>query len=289
MEIKPVKTAVPPQYPTREGVSARQIKESVPQRWADSHAAKIALGTLAAMSLAGCTPPRTAGVPIAPSPTTEETVIQSPIVTDIVIGEAMSPTVAVAPLFEHGDGMGAFGCDMVTPPVFLSEDEALSVINTVAKEYGLKFSAGNAPALDNVLQPVTNIYEPENKDASDTLVTMTPDFADVEHGVALEFVSVEDVKSWHQDKGYGVSVENYDTLDAAEQLSEALESATHVNACGYTLGVLYDPCEQQDPISGGDWEAALQEAKEQSRVQSEEALAAQVKDFLEWLKAEGVI
>ena len=285
MEIKPVKTASHPQYPVREDVSAEQIKESVPQRWIDSRAAKVALGTLAAMSLAGCTQLRTSGIPIAPSPTTEETVIQSPIVTDVVMGEAMSPTISVAPLFEHGEGMGAFGCDMVTPPVFLSEDEALSVINNVARDYGLKFSTGNTPALDNVLRPATNIYEPDNKEASNTFVTMTPDFADAKHGVALEFVSVEDVKSWHQEQGFGSSVESYDALDAAEQLSEALEIAVPQDYNYAVVGVLYDPCEQQDVKNGEDWQAA----EAQNRADSEEQLAAQVKDFLEWLKAEGVI
>jgi hypothetical protein len=288
MEIKPVGIAVYPQYPKREGISSEQIKDSVPQRWAGSHAAKIALGALAAMSLAGCTPPRTAGVPIAPSPTTEEMVSQSPVVDDVLMGEVMAPTISVAPLFEHGDGMGAFGCDMVTPPVFLTEDEALSVINNVAKEYGLTFSAKGAPALANVLQPVTNIYEPEEKAAPDTVVTLTPDFADAAHGVVLEFVSVEDVRSWHKDQGFASSVESYDALDAAEQLSEALESAA-ADTGGCTVGVLYDPCEQQDPQNGGDWEAAVRDAEAQSRARSEAALAAQVRDFLEWLKAQGVI
>ena len=210
MQIKPVKTTAAPQYPKREAVSAEQIKISVPLRWANSRTAKAALATLAAMSLAGCT--RTAGVPIAPSPTTEETVTQTPIITDVLPGEAMAPTISVAPLFEHGDGMGAFGCDMVTPPVFLTEDEALSVINNVAKEYGITFSVQGAPALTGVLEPVTNIFDPENKAASDTLVTLTPDFADAQHGIVLEYVSVEDVRAWHQDQGFASSVESYDVL-----------------------------------------------------------------------------
>lgn len=293
MEIKPVKNAASPQYPVREEVSSDQIKACVPQRWADSRAAKVALGTLAAMTLAGCTPQVAAGGPLAPETVTEVTASQCAVLealeTAVVDGAPMGKTMlyflSIAPLFLHGEGMGAFGCDMVTPPAFLSEDEALSVINTVAKEYGLKFASANSPVLNNVLQPVTNIYAPEIKADSDTFMTMTTEFADAEHGVALEFVSVEDVKSWHKEAGIATSVESYATQDAAEQLSEALESAVPENFESCTVGVLYDPCETTEVKNGEDPRAAEAQSRDESKAQ----LAAQVKDFLEWLKAEGVI
>lgn len=284
MEIKPVKDAQPPNYPLKKEVSTQQIKASVPQRWVLSRAAKVALGTLAAMSLAGCLPEVYPGEAIAPAVTTENTV--SPTEGQPLAGVPAAPAVTVPPLFVHGEGLGAFGCVMVVPPAFLSEDEALSVINNVAKEYGLTFSAKGAPALDHVLQPVTNIYESENKGIPSTYITLTPDFADADHGVAIEFVSVEDVKAWHQETGLEISVERYATQDAAEQLSEALETATPENFEHCTVGVLYDPCEiTEERVEGEDWEAA----EEKSRVLSVAQLSAQVKDFCEWLKAEGII
>ena len=283
MGLKPVKEALPPKYPLKEEVSTEHIKASVPQRWVISHAAKVALGTLAAMSLVGCAPEVYPGEAISPAITTENSV--SPTEGHALAGVPMAPAVTVAPLFIHGEGMGAFGCMMVAPPAFLSEDEALSVINTVAKEYGLMFSAKGAPALDHVQQPVTNMYEPENKGTSDTLVTLAPDFADAEHGVAIEFVSVEDVKSWHEETEYEISVEHYATQDAAEQLSEALESATPENFERCAVGVLYDPCGTAEDTEGEDSE----DAEEKSRALSVEQLSAQVKDFCEWLKAQGII
>lgn len=282
MELKPVKDVLKPNYPLKDEVSTQQIKACVPQRWVASRAAKVALGTLAAMSLAGCVQ-TTAGVPIAPASSSEETT--SCIIDDLVIGEAMAPTVSVAPLFTHGEGMGSFGCVMVAPPAFLSEDEALSVINAVAKDYGLTFATKGAPVLDNVLQPVTNIFEPENITASETLITLTPDFADTTYGIAIEFVSVEDVKAWHKETGYGVSVESYATQDAADQLSEGLESASVEDFESCTIGVLYDPCEMTDVTEKLEPEAA--EAK--SRELSVEQLSAQIRDFCEWLKAQGII
>ena len=283
MEIKPVKDAQPPKYPLKEEVSTEHVKASVPQRWVMSRAAKVALGTLAAMSLAGCVPEVFPGEAIAPAVTTENTV--SPPDGQALAGVPMAPTVTVAPLFTHGDGLGAFGCVMVAPPAFLSEDEALSVINNVAKDYGLTFSTKGAPALDHVQQPVTNIYESENKAAPKTLITLTPDFADADHGVAIEFVSIEDVKSWHQETGHEVSVERYATQDAAEQLSEALEGAVLEDFESCTVGVLYDPCETVEETESEEWEAA----EEKSRALSVTQLSAQVKDFCEWLKAQGII
>jgi hypothetical protein len=287
MDIKPVKDAVEPQYPRKEEVTTDRIKVCVPLRWANSPAAKVALGTLAAMTLTACTPLRTAGVPLAPETASEAScsVSQSPTVSDVPMGEVIANTVTVAPLFLHGDGLGAFGCVMVAPPAFLSEDEALAVINNVAKDYGLKFSAQGAPEIRNVQQPVTNIYEPDNKAESSETMTLTPDFADTEHGVMIEFVSMEDVVSWHKDTGYAVSVESYDTQDAAAQLSEALEAGTPQDYANPTVGVLYDPCETVEGTEIKDYEAAEQQA----RALSGEQLSAQVKDFFEWLKSEGII
>ena len=283
MEIKPVQSSQPPAYPRKEEVGAEQIKASIPQRWVMTRAARVALGALAAMSLAGCAPIRDAATasPLA----TGDTVCETPTDGQVLAGVPMAPSVQVAPLFSHGEGLGAFGCVMVAPPAFLSEDEALSVINNVAKEYGLTFSAPGTPEFANVLQPVTNIYRPEEKEAADTLITLTPDFADAEHGIALEFVSTEDVISWHRETNYEISVENYNTQDAAEQLSEALESAEPQPYGSVTVGVLYDPCEVAENAEGEDWEAV----EEMSRALSVEQLSAQVRDFCEWLKSQGII
>ena len=185
------------------------------------------------------------------------------------------PTIPIAPLFVHGNGMGAFGCQMVAPPVFLSEDEALSVVNDVAKDYGLEFSAQVSIEFSDVLEPSVNLNDPENTLPSDAYITLRPDFMDEAHGVAIEFVSVEDVKAWHKSGNAMSSVEQYDTRGAAAQLSDALDEAYSDTIS--TAGVLYDPCE-------------LSETSEtDSRTQSVEQLKKQAKDFFEWLKSQGVI
>lgn len=281
MDIKPVKTAEKPKYPLKDEISAAKLKSSVPVRWTHSAAAKVALGTLAAMTLVGC---RTAGVPLTSTMPTEESILETDAYGQLP-GAPLASTVNVAPLFLHGEGRGAFGCVMVAPPVFLSEEDALAVINEAAEEYGLKFTTGASPEFTGVTQPVTSLYG-EDTGPSDKTMTLKPDFTDSEHGVVIEFVSVEDVRKWHKETDYEVSIEEYDTKDAADQLSDGLEQAD--NNCFYTAGVLYDPCElykPEEPENEQEWN----EAEVKTRQMSEEQLKAQAKDFFEWLKTQGII
>lgn len=292
MEIKPVKDINTPKYPLRDEVGADALRQQIPKRWAGSAAAKVALGTLAAMTLAGCVPDMpTAGVPLPPSAATENTAAtaipsESQIIDTVLAGAPLINMITVAPLFLHGEGRGGFGCVMVAPPAFLSEEDALAVINETAKEYGLSFKAGAGPIFEGVAQPTTNIYGDE-KTASGKTMSLKPDFADDEHGIVIEFVSTEDVKKWHADTGYIVSVESYDTKDAADQLSDGLEKAD-VNSGYYTAAVLYDPCELYKPEDLSD-EEDWNEAEAKTRQMSEEQLKKQAIDFFEWLKDQGII
>jgi hypothetical protein len=280
MEIKPVKLAGKPNYPLKTELNKEELKKQIPKRWAQSPAARIALGTLAVVSLAGCTadgkltPPSAVTKEASPSPTEEY----------ILMGEPLAPMINVAPLFRHGNGSGAFGCMMVAPPAFLSEDEALTAVNDTAKEYGLKFTVGDGPVFGNVLKPVTHMYGSGEK-APDTLIEFAPDFTDAEHGISIEYVSTNDVRNWNQGE-QTISAGNYDTLDAAAQLSEALESAAPRGS--YNVGVLYDPCAYVEPEDYSD-RKEQEEAAAKAREMSEEQLKAQAKDFFEWLKQQGVI
>ena len=277
MEIRPVGGKQAPNYPRKEDVSPETLKAKPPQRWAANKGALIAMGTLVSVSLTGC---RTAGVPLPPEMVTEETAgitapMETPVIETPLMGEPMMPAIPIAPLFMHGNGMGAYGCQMIAPPVFLSEEEALSVVNDVAKDYGLEFSAQVSAEFTDVLEPSVNIMQPENALPSDTYITLSPDFMDQAHGVAIEFVSVEDVKGWHRDTGVGSSVEQYDTKGAAAELSDALDDA-YTDTIS-TAGVLYDPCELSEKSESASREMSVDQLKKQAR------------DFFEWLKGQGVI
>ena len=292
MEIKPVKEITPPKFPVKEDVTAEQIKAQVPKRWLDNKAAKVALGALAAMTLGGCEAPPLAGVPASPEtfiPAESPGADGSQVIEYIVPGESAMPTINVAPLFLHGGGTGAFGCDMVTPPVFLSEAEALEVINDAAKEYGLEFSVGQNVTIEDVLEPITSLNGAVEKSVQNQ-ISLKPDFADTEHGIALEFVSVDDVKMWNQGPKEAL-VESYDTMDAAQQLDSALEDK--YNDAIFAAGVLYDPCEtialSAEQMGRMFEDQTREQIEQQTRAMSEEQLKKQAVDFFKWLKSQGVI
>lgn len=202
-------------------------------------------------------------------------------------GTTAPAMVRVAPLFVHGDGQGAFGCVMVAPPVFLSEQEALTVINQQAEEYGLKFIDGG-PSFQGVKQPVMNMYSNDEPAPTAEFVTFKPDFIDAEHDVSIEFISTDDVKKWNYAK-QTISGGTYDTRDAAAQLSESLEGA-RPDFRDYTAAVLYDPCASVSAAPDGlSDQKKIDEAEAKAREISEEQLKAQAKDFFEWLKSQGVI
>lgn len=277
MEIKPVKNAGEPNYPRKYDINGETISNSVPKRWGSSAAAKAALAALAAFTLTGCTPQiPTAGVPLPPSATSEAS-FSTPDVS-IFAGIPAPSKVNVAPLFEHGDGRGAFGCVMIAPPVFLSEEDALAVINEAAAQFGLSFSAENAPEFSNIRRPVTDLNPTgggacAQPDSTDNITSFKTDYADSQHGIAIEFVSTEDVKEWSNGPS-GATVEEYYTKDAADQLSDAFEEASYA---GFnTVAVLYDPCE-------------FLESEEEARALSEADLKAQANDFFNWLKTQGII
>lgn len=295
MDIKPVKHTEKPKYPLKTEIKEEELKKRIPKRWTANPAAKIALGTLAVVSLAGCAPEVLAGVEEAVIPPTEASVSVTP--TQVMPeGTPVPAMINVAPLFVHGEGRGSCGCLMVAPPVFLSEDEALVVINEVAKDYGLEFTSGGAPEFNNVLQPQTNLSPLNDEGSISTtsteMITLKTDFVDNSNNIAIEYVSKDDVILWG--KPSDASVDVYETKDAADQLSDSLEKAA---GFGYTAGVMYDPCETYGPenLLGQEewdqekWNAAWKEAEAKAREMSEEQLRKQAKDFFEWLKSQGVI
>jgi len=286
MEIKPVKNIEEPKYPLKDEVAAEVLKNSAPKRWASSGAAKAALAALTAAALAGCTPRiPTAGVPLPPSAVSESS-FPTPEIS-VFAGAPATAAIRVAPLFEHGDGRGAFGCVMVTPPAFISEAEALAVINEIAKEYGLEFSDAGA-RFSNVLRPATELSSPDDTTRlprAEVYITLTADFCDDNKGIAIEYVSIDDVREWSV-RPSGISFEWFDTKDAAEQLSEALEDALPADG-SFAAGVLYDPCDSYPSENriNGDREKAARKARELS----EADLKAQAEDFFKWLKSQGII
>jgi len=254
MQVKPVLSKAPPQYPTHDFLQEHpELLRIVPERWRRNPLVLRVLAGVGCLLLA----------------------VQSAGAQE----RANAPASRVAPLFIHGEGRGTFGCIVLNPPVFLSEDEALQVIRGEGGKAGLKFAAA-PPTAHQVTLPMTNEC---GRDQSDTQkADLVLDGFDKKHKVAFEFVSRNHFKAWEK-HGPCSSVSNLDVKGAAETLRSGL-AATHGLPW---VGVFYEPG------ANPPWRVSEQvtwEAQEAAAHQLGEAeLREQVRDFIQWLKAQGVI
>lgn len=270
MDIVPVKKYSQPNYPNRKVVLDNpEILKLVPERWRNNAYVGVALSTLLMLTLTACESEGTSA-------------------------GASSEKAAVAPIFEHGSGRGSFGCVSVSPPSFLSEEEAFQVIQEEAKGYGITFKRDGLE-LTNVKLPETKYYlKPENGDKnyksdggvinSKRTGDLRLDGYDAEKKVAFEFVSKVDYDSWKVKEGIASSVEDYDFITTARLLKDGLNKKNGDTS----IGIFYNPMTMMswEEIKG---EQDFKIAEEKTKNLAREELRKQVKDFLEWLIAQGII
>jgi hypothetical protein len=128
LKIKPVEKYPDPKLPAKQILESHpELLGLVPKRWQTNPAVLTALAVLTAM-VSGC-------------------------------GEKQAGTMhaAVAPVFIHGEGRGSFGCKIINPPAYLTEDEAGDVVRQEAKRAGIVFRQPG-DTLKNVAAPVTDRY-----------------------------------------------------------------------------------------------------------------------------------
>jgi hypothetical protein len=121
MRSNPVRKYGNPKYPTRLEVAARPalLRRHQPPAWCKwpeltGAAGLFLLADAARLSAADSSPKGS----------------QNPAPTNAVA--------IVAPIFQHGEGRGATGCMVMSPPVFLSEEEALQVIREEMATQGVQ-------------------------------------------------------------------------------------------------------------------------------------------------------
>jgi len=279
-ELKPVKRYKESAYPDKRKVMEKPyILKTVPGRWKGNIPVGIALASLLAMTTTGCAQYDKRG--------------DSSVLHDIDTAgknqedktKKEKPVPGVAPIFIHGDGRGSFGCVSVAPPAFLSEEEAFDVIYQEAQKYGIIFKE-KGPVLDDVKIPETLYYLNANQKVEGSRNgSLELDGYDEGKNIGFEFISREDYKEWHVEQEIRSSVDVYDFLSTAEILAKGMEGKTD----DLTIGVFYNPMprftEEEIRDEDSDWEQKQALIREQAA----EQLREQVRDFLEWLKGEGII
>ena len=253
LRVHPVKHYRTPSYPTlQSAVQTPELLQPLPKRWQMGTTVGSLLASLTMLSAAGC------GAESPASSTGESTHTSK---TDKKI-----PSM-IAPLFEHGDGTGTFGCVSVAPPVFFSESEALAIIKNEAKAAGIDLNSA-APNAYTLL--------PESSVSNDKKTTFgTPvglEAYDSKTNIAVTFISQEE--GTNQYEGYAISADTARTKERAQQVMEAWKE----QKVPHIVGTFYDP-----GVSAKD------KTSEQAYKLAEQELRAQVKDFIEWLQGQGVI
>jgi len=267
MEIKPLKRYNEPDFPTREILDVHpELLRRMPNRWRRS--AVIGTAVVAACGIVaarwGQTTASAAGDPVS----------------------------KVAPVFVHGEGHGAFGCEAVNPPVFLSEDEARQVIVEELKRAEVKQGGRLDPKPDGLILKgvaVPDTTQNWNQKTGATKRDLALDGWDAGRKIGFEYVSNADYDAWQEkDGGFRSTVSSFDMQETAKRLQTGLVAAKPEGA----VAVFYDPLiglrdayENSDKKTPMNWEAEQADAKMIARF----ALREQVRDFVKWLKAEGVI
>jgi len=267
MEVKPVRRYRSPAYPTRLEVQDQPelLLQHVPRRWQKSAVTMAAL--TACLGTNSCVHGRG----------DEADTVGRPAV--------------VAPVFKHGDGRGATGCVAVTPPAFVSEEEALVIIREELAKVGIAIAEQDVP-----LPGVEFCEYVDFEDGTQTVEipgtrhTFVLDAVNRERRVAVEFLSKNDYPPLGGIQHSG-SVRRYDFIELARGIAKTVRK----KGKGIRLGVFYDPMtpigrpliwDDEGELKYGHW-PDLTEV--QARNVSREKLRLQVKDFVDWLKGQGVI
>jgi len=193
------------------------------------------------------------------------------------------------------------GCEMVVPPVYLSEQEALAIIRGAAEAAGLMF--GDAPP---GYVATSNRVDGKGKNDRYTLGdgSVGLDLYDAKAGVAAAFITMRGATVQYD--GWGMSISDHKPRELAE-----LSAADFAKQKGdLTVGLFYDPGnggqELYDEFSqkmqelyenyANDsakheekWREIIAEYEAKIRAYQAEQLRAQVLDFIEWLQAQGII
>lgn len=173
------------------------------------------------------------------------------------------PVVArVAPLFPLAEGYRG-ELAMLTPsiPFIIPEMEARAIIEDEAKKAGITFTP-DAAAVEIPL-PVISKQQNGTSVRSIRKTTVTLDGTDMTRKISYEFISAEDKATWFPNMPLRWKADDGVGIDPVEDFRNGLTQAAPAG----TVAVFYNPIIGHSP----------------------ERLREQVREFVVWLKAEGVI
>jgi hypothetical protein len=240
----------------------------------------------------------------------------------------------VAPIFEHGEGRGGIGCVAVSPPVFLSEEEAMRVIQEEIGRSGVELTRRRDTWADVAIPTrweqwdspsqtlggkigdflKTQVFEPLGMNGVENSVThwlggnrpsqqrivvnadktnsLVVSGLDPKRKIGVRFVNFneyEKLGGLGLPPGYMSTATGYDFKETAYWVAKQVREQSK---SGFYFGAFYDsmshvnlPAAQDEKDPEKRWRAIGQACREDSL----RLLRAQVKDFVDWLKAQGAL
>ncbi|MHC4640917.1 MAG: hypothetical protein ACYS32_04675 [Planctomycetota bacterium] len=288
MEVQAVESYREPGYPTKREIKddPRLLRKTMSQGRLKLLGAGLSGALMAALSVGGC----------------EDTTVKDPGGGDIeVVVNDTDPvptrevssnkqTAMIAPLFAHGKGRGVTGCIVISPPVFISEEEAAVIIKEELAKHGVELDRTNV-VLEGVeikpdLDGAPDRWQPEP-------LKVEMDMQDSDKKISVEFVSQKDHSAIERLK-YNRMMSTVH-IYKIKKLGERLRRELRIQQAEGVYGIFYDPMVLliRRPITSEDgksvtemyWKERMKLAKENAS----EELRKQVQDFAEWLKEKEVI
>ena len=303
MEIKPKKQKKAPPYPILEyyAKNPEMLSKNTPARWIKN---KYVATSLAAFVLFGT------------ANNSQKVISQTDIIENknskndkniqkIDKKQKKEKVIKIAPIFSHGEGVGAIGCIVENPPVFISEDEAKKIILEALKGENLNFDTTKCPIIKFKSQTYTYAYFIRDeilasKFGSKTNVKLKMDAYNNDLNLVIQYISSRDYEKFRARKDRRVSVQYFGTKKVAEILNEELKKQNKINAV-----VFYDPIltptyddyreimlkksKEEAKEIFDNWNERRRIAEIEAQTETRKMLLAQVEDFIKWLKEEGIL
>jgi hypothetical protein len=198
----------------------------------------------------------------------------------------------MAPIFEHGDGRAALGCVVISPPAFISEEDALIIIKEELAKNGVILNKEKVTIKDVNVTPgkLAGFLRPTSSNLQYEQFVM--DLQDPNKAISVEFISFKDYHLYDEEWN-GLTprstVQEYDFKKAANELRRRLNTGNKEGI----YGIFYDPAVIIDfralPDTNIPPEKRWEKKKEKSENTAREMLREQVRDFAKWLKKKKAI
>lgn len=270
MEIKPVNNSRKPDYPTIELFVQypELLSRHIPSNWLKN---KFVVTSLVVFLLSGCgtdTTGKSKKVEIVDS-------LRSRNLNDDKFIEAtpQSKVINIAPIFVHGEGSGGIGCVVMSPPVFMSEDEAVKIILDKLAAEGYYFTRKNSPIFSFEVLPIANGCR---KAKGSVKIELKMDACNPTSEWVIKLITVGEFSKFRNGDVCLSTAYNFETKHAAEIINEQLKIQQKTNAV-----VFYEPL---PAVEFWEWE----KGRELAEIEAKKLLLAQVDDFINWLKKNNI-